>query len=167
MNLRTMSDVLLREDTAGVRLYLREVTMPALARGRGGGLAGYEVSGSPFVATGRTEAEMEAAGRAVREQIAFYGSTPAYRGALERHGWGELGDELHRLSRHGRWPDMGAAIDDEVRHAFAVVAEPGAVAGELTRRYGDLFTRMSRCTPYAIDPEVTATIRTILNAPAP
>jgi len=147
--------------------YLREVTMPALARGRGGGLTGYEVSGSPFVATGRTEAEMEAARRAVREQIAFYGSTPAYRGVLERHGWGELGDELHRLSRHGRWADMGAAIDDEVLHTFAVVAEPGAVAGELMRRYGDLFTRMSLYTPYAIDPEVTATIRTMLNAPAP
>jgi len=147
--------------------YLREVTMPALARGRGGDLAGYEVSGSPFVATGRTEEEMAAACRGVREQIAFYGSTPAYRTVLELHGWGELGDELHRLSRHGRWHDMGAAIDDDVLHAFAVVAEPGAVAGELMRRYGDLFTRMSLYTPYAADPEITATIRTILNAPAP
>jgi probable F420-dependent oxidoreductase len=83
--------------------YLREVTRPALARGRGGDLAGFEVSGSPLVATGRTEEEMEAACRGVREQIAFYGSTPAYRGVLELHGWGALFEELHALSLQGRW----------------------------------------------------------------
>jgi probable F420-dependent oxidoreductase len=147
--------------------YLREVTGPALARGRGGDLAGFEVSGSPFVATGRTDEELAAACRGVREQIAFYGSTPAYRGVLERHGWGELSDELHGLSLQGRWRDMGAAIDDDVLHAFAVVAEPGAVAVELLRRYGDLFTRMSLYTPYAIDPEITAAVMSDLNALAP
>jgi hypothetical protein len=62
---------------------------------------------------------------------------------------------------------MGTLIDDGVLHAFAVVAEPGAVAGELRRRYGDLFTRMSLYAPYAIDPEVTATVIRDLNAPAP
>jgi probable F420-dependent oxidoreductase len=147
--------------------YLREVTRPALARGRGGDLAGFEVSGSPLVATGRTEQEMEAACRGVREQIAFYGSTPAYRGVLERHGWGTLFEELHGLSLQGRWQDMGAAIDDEILRTFAVVAEPSAVPGELLGRYGDLFTRMSLYTPYAIDPEVIATIKSVLNAPAP
>jgi len=139
--------------------YLREVTVPALARSRpGGDLAGYEISGTPFVATGRTEEEVEAARRGVREQIAFYGSTPAYRGVLELHGWGELSDKLHGLSLQGRWQDMGTAIDDEVLRAFAVVAEPGAVAGELLRRYGDLMTRMTLYTPYDLDPEVTAQI---------
>src|SRR5208282_1995445 len=42
----------------------------------------------------------------VRQQIAFYGSTPAYRGVLDRHGWGGLGDELNALSkssREGKW----------------------------------------------------------------
>jgi probable F420-dependent oxidoreductase len=139
--------------------YLREVTVPMLARGRpGGDLAGYEVSGSPFVATGRTEEEFEAARRGVREQIAFYGSTPAYRGVLELHGWGELSDELHRLSLEGRWTDMGTAIDDTVLNAFAVVAEPGDVAAELLRRYGDVMTRMTLYAPYVIDPDVTAQI---------
>jgi probable F420-dependent oxidoreductase len=144
--------------------YLREVTLPALARGRGGDLAGYEVAGSPLVATGRTPEEMEAACRGVREQIAFYGSTPAYRRVLELHGWGALSDELHTLSLDGRWQDMGAAIDDGVLRAFAVVAEPGAVAAELRRRYGDVFTRMSLYTPYAIDPQITAQVVSDLNA---
>jgi probable F420-dependent oxidoreductase len=133
--------------------YLREVTKPALERGRAGrGLAGYEVCGSPFVATGRTEQEMNDACRGVREQIAFYGSTPAYRPVLELHGWGELSDELHRLSLQGRWKEMGDAIDESVLNAFAVVAEPGAVAAELLRRYGDVMTRMTLYTPYALDP---------------
>jgi probable F420-dependent oxidoreductase len=136
--------------------YLREVTMPAL--GRHGRLEGFEVVGSPLVATGRTEEELGAASRGVREQIAFYGSTPAYRAVLELHGWAGLGDELHELSLQGRWQDMGTIIDDDVLSTFAVVAEPGAVAAELLRRYGDLMTRITLYTPYALDPAVTAQI---------
>jgi hypothetical protein len=36
---------------------------------------------------------------------------------LELHGWGELGKELHAMSRTDdpdRWGKMGDAIDDEV-----------------------------------------------------
>jgi probable F420-dependent oxidoreductase len=142
--------------------YLREVTVPALARyGRLGGL---EVVGSPFVVTGRTDAEAEAADRAVRGQIAFYGSTPAYRGVLALHGWAELGDRLHEMSLQGRWQEMGTIIDDDVLNAFAVVAEPGAVAGELLRRYGDVMTRMTLYAPYALEPTVTAQIVADLRA---
>jgi len=77
---------------------------------------------------------------------------------LELHGWGELSDELHRLSLQGRWKDMGTVIDEDVLRAFAVVAEPGAVADQLLRRYGDVMTRMTLYTPYDLDPEVTAQI---------
>jgi probable F420-dependent oxidoreductase len=136
--------------------YLREVTIPALSRNAHP--AGFELVGSPFVVTGRTEEEFAAARRGVREQIAFYGSTPAYRAVLELHGWGELGGRLHEMSLQGRWQEMGTIIDDEVLNAFAVVAEPGAVAAELLRRYGDVMTRMSLYTPYALDPAVTAQI---------
>jgi probable F420-dependent oxidoreductase len=144
--------------------YLREVTMPALARH--GRLHGFEVAGSPFVVTGRTEEELEAASRGVREQIAFYGSTPAYRPVLELHGWAGLGDELHELSLQGRWQDMGTIIDDDVLNTFAVAAKPGAVAAELLRRYGDVMTRMTLYTPYALDPAVTAQIAGDLRAAA-
>jgi probable F420-dependent oxidoreductase len=139
--------------------YLREVTVPALERGRAGrGLAGYEVCGSPLVATGQTEQEINDARPGVREQIAFYGSTPAYRPVLELHGWGELSDELHRLSLQGQWKEMGEVIDETVLNTFAVVAEPGAVAAELLRRYGDVMTRMTLYTPYALDPAAHAQI---------
>jgi probable F420-dependent oxidoreductase len=130
--------------------YLREVTLPALRRGRGDDLLGFEVAGSPFVATGETEEELADAVQAVRAQISFYGSTPAYRGVLELHGWGELADELHALSLNGRWKDMADAIDGEVLNAFAIVGEPGKVGFELLRRYGDMLTRTTLYTPYAI-----------------
>lgn len=138
--------------------FLREVTLPSLAEGRGGDLAGFEISGLPLIATGADEGAMQIAKQAVRGQIAFYGSTPAYRPVLDLHGWGELSGELHALSREGRWTDMAERIDDEVLDAFAVVAEPGNVAAELLRRYGDVMTRMTFYTPYAADAELMTTI---------
>ena len=141
--------------------YLREVTLPALALGRsraGADLAGYEVSGQPLVATATTPEAMDAAIRGVREQIAFYGSTPAYRPVLDLHGWGELSDTLHQLSVQGRWNEMGGLIDDDVLNAFAVVDAPDRVAGTLLRRFGDVMTRMSLYLPYESDPEIGARI---------
>jgi probable F420-dependent oxidoreductase len=142
--------------------YLREITVPALDRH--GRLERLEVVGSPFVVTGRTEQELETARRGVREQIAFYGSTPAYRAVLKLHGWDGLGDQLHEMSLQGRWQEMGTIIDDDVLNTFAVVAEPGAVAAELLRRYGDVMNRMSLYTPYALDPAVTGQIVADLRA---
>ena len=52
---------------------------------------------------------MEAAAAGTRQQIAFYGSTPAYRPVLELHGWGDLQDELNALSKQGEWVEMGDA----------------------------------------------------------
>jgi probable F420-dependent oxidoreductase len=126
--------------------YVREVTRPALERGRarvGQTLDGFEIVLPSFVVTGRTTEEMEATARGVRQQIAFYGSTAAYRGVLELHGWGSLQDELHALSKQGRWPEMGMLIDDDVLQAFAVVAEPDQLAGALLRRYEGCATRLS------------------------
>ncbi|MGZ6827752.1 MAG: LLM class F420-dependent oxidoreductase, partial [Mycobacteriales bacterium] len=83
-----------------------------------------------------------------RKQIAFYGSTPAYRPILDLHGWGDLQPELNALSKQGEWDAMGTLISDEVLHTFAVVAEPDDVAGELHRRFGDLVDRISLYMPY-------------------
>ncbi len=92
--------------------YLREVTLPALRAGHGRRPArisdGFEISGPSFVVTGGDDAETAAAEQATRRQIAFYGSTPAYRPVLDLHGWGDLQAELNRLvqgrrvGRHGR-----------------------------------------------------------------
>jgi probable F420-dependent oxidoreductase len=139
--------------------YLREVTLPAL--GRGLGRAGRsrtdaEVSCLLLIATGRTEEEMARAVAGTREQIAFYGSTPAYRGVLELHGWAGLADELNELSRSARedkWAAMAGLIDDDVLNAFAVVAELDGVAPEILRRFGGLIDRVSFYPAYDITTE--------------
>jgi probable F420-dependent oxidoreductase len=141
--------------------YLREVTLPAL--GRGADSAGRHVSDivlslPAFVVTGHDEETMAAAAAGVRTQIAFYGSTPAYKGVLDLHGWGEVSGELNALSKQGRWDDMGALIDDEMLDAFAVVAEPDQVAARLLERFGDVVGRVSFYAPYAAPPGFWAPI---------
>lgn len=133
--------------------YLREVTLPALDEGlaRAGRSRGDVALSYPaFVVSGRDEDEMARVAAATRKQLAFYGSTPAYRGVLERHGWGELGDELNRVSRESdpdRWDRMGELIDDDVLATFAVVAEPDEVAARMHERFGDVVDRVSAYYP--------------------
>jgi probable F420-dependent oxidoreductase len=136
--------------------YLREVTLPALERGRakvGKTMEGYEIVGPSFVVTGTNENELKQAAQGTRQQIAFYGSTPAYRGVLDLHGWGGMQDELNALSKQGKWVEMGNLVDDEILNTFAVVGEPEQIAPELHRRYGDVINRISFYAPYKSDPE--------------
>jgi probable F420-dependent oxidoreductase len=136
--------------------YLREVTIPALARGRakaGKTMEGFELVGPSFVVTGTTEEEMAAAAAGTRQQIAFYGSTPAYKGVLDIHGWGGLQEELNGLSKQGNWVEMGNLITDEILNTFAVVGEPERVAPELITRYGDVIDRLSFYAPYKANPD--------------
>ena len=136
--------------------YLTDVTMPILLRGiarSGRDRSDFEVSAEVMVATGTTEDELATARAATRKQIAFYGSTPAYRKVLELHGWGDLHEELHRLSKEGEWDTMGSLIDDEILGTFAVVGpvdEVGAalrdqVRGRGRSRAADFLCRVADC----------------------
>ena len=134
--------------------YLQEATLPALATGlakAGRSRSDLELSIPAFVVTGTDEAEMARSATGVRRQVAFYGSTPAYRPVLEHHGWGDLQGELNHLSKQGAWDAMGDLIDDEVLDTFAVVAEPHAVAEALLARWGGLVDRISFYAPYETD----------------
>src|SRR5438105_5408130 len=136
--------------------YLRDVTLPALERGlakAGKQRSEFEISCPTFVITGTSEEEVAAADRAVRQQIAFYGSTPAYKGVLEKHGWGELQPKLNQLSKQGKWVEMGTLISDDVVDAFAVRGEPEEVPNLILSRYGDAIDRVTFYTPYKSDPE--------------
>ena len=147
--------------------YLREVTIPALARGRakaGKTMEGFEIVGPSFVVTGTSEEQLQAAAAGTRQQIAFYGSTPAYKPVLELHGWGGLQDELNTLSKQGKWVEMGTLIDDEILNTFAVVGEPEKIAPELHTRYGDVIERISFYAPYQSDPERWAKVLEDLKA---
>src|SRR3954470_12020144 len=92
------------------------------------------VVGQAMVAVGRDEAELTASLDRARSQVAFYGSTPAYRVMLDVHGWGELQPRLQALVREKRWADMAAAVPDEVVAAFVCSGSPEEVAQQLRRR---------------------------------
>jgi probable F420-dependent oxidoreductase len=141
--------------------YVREVTLPALERGRakaGKTMEGFEIVAPGFVVSASSDQLMDHASTATRRQIAFYGSTPAYRGVLEAHGWGDLQDRLNALSKQGKWEEMGDLIDDEMLRAFAVVGPPDEISPELTRRYGDVASRITFYAPYEHDPDDWTTI---------
>jgi probable F420-dependent oxidoreductase len=127
------------------RRYLEEVTLPAVERGlatAGRSRSDFELCYPAFVVTGKDEREWQQSRIAATRQLAFYGSTPAYRGVLEAHGWGELQTELNVLSKQGEWEKMGELITDEILEEFAVVAEPDAVPAALKARFGDVIDRL-------------------------
>jgi probable F420-dependent oxidoreductase len=149
--------------------YLREVVVPSLRAGRersGRDLDGFEISGLPFVVTGTTEEEVAASAAGVRDQIAFYAATPAYRPVLELHGWGDLQTELNAMTKAGRWKEMGSLLDDEMLNTFAIVAEPDRVAEEVLRRFRGVFTRMHLYLKAELDADVQASIREQIQAGA-
>jgi probable F420-dependent oxidoreductase len=155
------------------RRYLDEVTLPALRRGRelgghaigeGWSLGEFSVAGPSFVTVGRDEQEMAAAITGTKNQIAFYASTPAYRGVLELHGWGEIQPELGRLSKQGSWEQMGDLIDDDMLHTFSVVGTPEEVGAKLRDKLGGLAQRVSCYANYEVDPAVWGQVRAALRA---
>jgi alkanesulfonate monooxygenase SsuD/methylene tetrahydromethanopterin reductase-like flavin-dependent oxidoreductase (luciferase family) len=118
--------------------YLREVTLPlvdgvlkANARARDK----FRIVCIPFIATGRNEEEIEQAIVGRKRSLAFYASTPAYKAVLDFHGWGDLQPELLRLSKLGKWEEMGTRIPDEVFDAFCVHGVPKVCAHDLFLRY--------------------------------
>jgi len=136
--------------------YLREVTLPALERGlakSGRTRADVQISLSGLIATGSTDEERAVAAKRVRSQIAFYGSTPAYRGVLELDGWADLQTELNSLSRVGDWDRMGELIDDEVMDSFCIEAPLDDAAPRVLARFGDLIDRFSVYAPYTMSAE--------------
>lgn len=122
--------------------YIRTVTLPAIEAGlaRAGRIrADLQVVGAPFFVTGETEEEFEQVKLAAKNQIAFYASTPAYRGVLESIGYGELQPELTRLSKAGQWAEMGRHIDDTLLDKLALVGDSAGITAKLKSRFGDVF----------------------------
>lgn len=124
--------------------YLRNVTLPALKRGfakSGRSHSDFEISYPVFSIVGRDDQEIKASTQAVREQVAFYGSTPAYQPVLDSIGAGELQAPLNAMSKQGKWKEMGDLISDDILDEFAVVGTPTDVANQIKARYGDIIER--------------------------
>ena len=130
--------------------YVRDIVRPALdegARRRAHSVDDLELYASVFAVSGRTQTEMDAMAREVRQQIAFYASTPNYRILLEYHGYGELGRELSRLMRHGDITAMAQHIPDALLDEVAIVASPDELPVKLRQRYEGILQRVSLYFP--------------------
>ncbi len=156
--------------------FIRQTTLPALATGftRGGRTRDrFTIACQVIVVTGYTEDEVRQAETVSRMQLAFYASTPQYQVVLDTHGWGDVQPELNRLSKQGRWGEMGALIDDRMLETFAVCCAPEDVAARLRDRYAGLVDRLSlicHSRPHLTHPNrwrgVVAAVRAITAASA-
>jgi probable F420-dependent oxidoreductase len=143
------------------RRSLEENVLPALEKGlasAGRSRDQLDVICATLTVTADAEEEFEAVKLAARKQLAFYGSTPAYRPTLDCHGWGDLHLELNRLSKRGRWDDMTPLIDDEVLEAIAVVGPRNEIAGKLRARLEGIADGVSLTHNRAPDPTQWADI---------
>jgi probable F420-dependent oxidoreductase len=125
--------------------YLREVLRPAITAGvtqAARALAAVQIAGTVFVVTSEKERAF------VRQQIAFYASTPSYRPVLAHHGWEVMGDALSALAARGQWEAMPALVTDEMLNTFAVSAPLGELAAPLKERYTGLLDRMALYRPF-------------------
>lgn len=150
--------------------YMREVTIPAIEEGlaaRGRVIADFELDYAPMIATGSTDEAIERAIAVVRDRIAFYGCTVAYRPVLEIHGWGELQDELIALNRQHATEDMARLITDEMVETIAIVGEPERVVDEMHARFGGLITRTGFGAPDLPDADLSALLERLRSAVSP
>ena len=141
--------------------YLREVTLPALGRGlatSGRDRSAVQISYPGMVVTGVDDESYAKAVAATRKQLAFYGSTPAYRPVLDLHGWGDLQTELNTLSKRGAWDDMAGLIDDEMLATFAVVGGVDTLAATIRARFDGLVDRFNLYAPTGITTEQWAEV---------
>ena len=130
--------------------YMREATLPALERGfekAGRTREGFEITAPAFIVARDTEEEIAEGVAFIKNQIGFYGSTPAYKPVLDLHGWGDLGEELKAMTKRGEWDKLSEIVPDEVVETFAVIGTPEEAIAEIKRRYGDICTRIQLSMP--------------------
>jgi probable F420-dependent oxidoreductase len=119
--------------------YVREVTLPNLARGTeeaGRDISDIEVSAGGMMALAETEEELVDKLLQARERVAFYGSTRTYQGVFEVHGQQELGQKLYEMSVTNRWDEMAGAVPLEVVQEFVTSGTYDSMPDEIERRQG-------------------------------
>jgi probable F420-dependent oxidoreductase len=124
--------------------YLDQVVLPGIAEGAektGRTVGDVELATTVFVMTGETDAEVEQAMGPVRQQIAFYASTPSYLPVLESEGW-DFGPELNAMSKRGQWQEMADLVPDEAVVTVGVAAPIDRLAAAIKDRYGDRVQRI-------------------------
>ena len=145
-----VADGMLAHPTGSSARYLREVTRPAIetgAREAGRDPGAITLLAGPLVVTGGTRAEIQAERERIRELLAFLYSTPSYWPPLELHGWREVGEQLHRLTREEKWSEMRGAISDAMLGALAPLGAYSEIAAVLREAYAGLVTHIAFPVP--------------------
>ena len=150
--------------------YVDEIVRPLLAEElakHGKSLDHFEITGGGFVATGPDEAAVKEAAEKIRYRVAFYGSTPAYRGVFDLHGVGDLGIKLNAMVREGRWSELARQVPDDVLDLFVARAPYEGLAEAMEKRFGGIVDAVSvdfvDGTPASVRRETIAALRKIPN----
>lgn len=128
------------------REYLEKVVRPLLAaelEAAGKSFANFEITGGGFVATGPDAATVQQQAEKVRYRVAFYGSTPAYRGVFDLHGLADLGVRLTEMSKAGQWDQMAKQVPDDVLDLFVARATYDELPAAIEKRYGGVVDTIS------------------------
>jgi probable F420-dependent oxidoreductase len=151
--------------------YVNEVVRPLLATelaAHGKSSARFEVTGGGFIATGPDEKTVRQAAEKVRYRVAFYGSTPAYRGVFDLHGIGDLGVKLNAMSRQGQWNEMAREVSDDVLDLFVAQAPYEGLAEAVEKRFGGIVDSVGvdfvDGTPASVRRETIAALKKIPSA---
>ena len=142
------------------RDYVLRVALPALDAGlarAGRTRDSVQIACQTIAMVGGSDEEIARARFKARGQIAFYGSTPAYKVMLDHHGWGHLHVELNRMSKRGQWAEMMALISDEMLDVVGVSGTPAQVARQLRER-NDFAARTNLVLYNETDPDAVLDI---------
>ena len=132
--------------------YIDEIMLPAARRGAaraGRDFSGFTMCVKPLIAVAPTRALLAERIRDVRARVAFYASTPAYLGAFESEGYGEIARALQGLARAQRWEEMPGLVGDGMLDAYAVTGTYDEIAATLRVRYRGIATSLEFAIPLA------------------
>ncbi len=121
--------------------FLREVTLPNLARGaarRGRDPRSLSIIVNAMCATGPDDAAVLRAREGARGMLAILYSTREYMHSLDLYGWRETGERLRRLIREGRWGELAPEITDEMLDVFVPAGTYAELPSVLQERYGGI-----------------------------
>lgn len=138
------------------RDYMLEVALPALDAGlasSGRTRANLAISSQIITMVGNNDEQLERARQGAKAQIAFYSSTPAYRGVLEHHGVDEIQPTLNAMSKQGRWSEMVELVSDDLLDLIGVSGRPSEISAQLRAR-NDFTDRVTMVLYNEADPEV-------------
>jgi probable F420-dependent oxidoreductase len=127
------------------RRYLDEVIIPQVATGArhaGRDPKAVKLVCPVFTVVGDTDEERAEWRQRARFQIAFYGSTPAYAGVFELHGWHGISQRLTELQRAGDVPAMANTITDEMLDVYAIAGTWDELPKRIVDKYRGVADRL-------------------------